>query len=385
MNKDLPIRALACFLSFSILVSCSANSPAEPEKTIQQKLQAALEDALLDYGGKGISAAVVLPNGQAWRGAAHSQGSSPISPDQVFWVASITKMFTAAAALQLVTEGKLSLDDPLSEFLPAYPFVDGSITIRQLLTHTSGVFDYPNHPQFDEIIDEDPSKIWTPEEIVTRLFDVPYFPPGEGWRYSSGGYVLLGMVIEQVTGHPVSQEFRERFYEPLGLSSTFLDGQDPITADFANFWADLDEDGTEEEIPVLSVERNSTTTVANTAGGLFSTAGDIARWTDALFGRKSVLGLEMLDQMLDFNADLPPDFKSGWPGYGMGAAIFRPWMVNNAYAYGHGGWGAFELSATAYLPDHDVSVTILINSQNWEFWEKSMNALCRVVMEHFVR
>ena len=383
MNKNLPIHTLVCFLFLAILVSCSANSPAEPEKTIQQKLQTALDNAFSTYGGKGISAAVVLPDGGVWRGTAHVEGSAPIAPDQVFWVASITKMFTAALTLQLVDEGKLSLDDPLSKFLPAYPYVDSSITIYQLLTHTSGVFDCPNHPQYDEIIDEDPLKIWTPEEIVTRLFYDPYFAPGAGWRYSSGGYVLLGMVIEKVTGNKVSQEFRQRFYEPLGLSRTFLDGEDPITADFANFWADLNEDGIEEEIPVLSADRYSMTTVAYTAGALFSTAEDVAKWTDALFGRKVVLSQEMLDHMLDFNTDLPADFKSGWPGYGMGAAIFRPWMVNNAYAYGHGGWGAYEISATAYLPAYDASVTVSLNSQNWTLWEKSMDALCRVIMEHF--
>jgi D-alanyl-D-alanine carboxypeptidase len=230
-------------------------------------------------------------------------------------------------------------------------------------------------------MDEDPSKIWTPEEVVTRLFDAPYFAPGAGWRYSSGGYLLLGMVIEQVTGHNVSQEFRERFYEPLGLASTFLDGRDTITADFANFWADLNEDGFEEEIPVLSIERYAETTAGYTAGSLFSTAGDVARWTDALFGRKVVLSRGMLDHMLDFFMGVPADF--GWLGYGMGASIFRLSMVNGAYAYGHGGWGAYEISATAYLPDYDVSIAVLLNSRNWTLWERSMDALCRVVMEHY--
>jgi len=383
MNHNKKIQFLLCSLSFAIFMSRCSHPPSEPERTIQQKLQAALDGAFSTYGGKGISAAVVLPDGELWLGTAHVEGSAPVASNQVFWIASITKMFTAALTLQLVDEGKLEFDDPLSKFLPAYPHVDGSITIRQLLTHTSGVFDYSNHPQYDKIINEDPSKIWSPEEIVIRLFAAPYFAPGAGWRYSSGGYVLLGMVIEKVTGRKVSLEFRQRFYGPLGLSSTFLDGEEPITADFANFWADLNEDGMEEEMPVLSVNRLSMTSAAYTAGGLFSTAADVAKWTDALFGRKSVLSQEMLDHMLDFNTDLPADFKSGWPGYGMGAGIFRPWMVNNAYAYGHGGWGAYEISATAYLPEHDMSVTVLLNSQNWTLWEKSMNALCRAAMEHF--
>jgi CubicO group peptidase (beta-lactamase class C family) len=365
-----------------VVISCSERPTSVSEKTLQEKLQSALEETLSQCNGKGISAAVVFANGEVWRCTAHIKGSAPVTSNQVFWIASITKMFTAALTLQLVDEGRLRLDDSLHKFLPPYPNVDSSITVYQLLTHTSGVFDCPNHPHYAEIIDEDPSKIWTPEEIVTRFFDAPYFAPGAGWRYSSGGYILLGMVIEKVTGHNVSEEFRERFSKPLGLSSTFLDGQEPVTADFANFWADLNGDGIEEEIPVLSVNRYSTTTGAFTAGGLFSAAEDLAKWTDALFGRKVVLSQNMLDRMLDFNRNLPADFAAGWPGYGMGAAIFRPWMVNGAYAYGHGGWGAFEISATAYLPAYDVSVAIMLNSQNWTLWEETMNALCRVIIDN---
>jgi D-alanyl-D-alanine carboxypeptidase len=382
--KTLRNLSLAVLALYSIVhLGCESAKPPEPETTVQQELQTALNNVFSTYGGKGISAAVVLPDGRLWRGTAHVGGSAPVTTDQVFWIASITKMFTAALTLQLVDEGRLGLDDPLSDFLPPFAYVDSSITIRQLLNHTSGVFDYSNHPHYDEIINEDPSKIWTPEEIVTRLFYDPYFAPGEGWRYSSGGYILLGMVIEQVTGKKVSEEFKERFYEPLGLSSTFLDGEEPATSPFANFWADLDHDGVEEEIPILAVERYSMTTSAYTAGALFSTAEDVARWTDALFGRKVVLSQGMLDLMLDFYMDVPEDF--GWSGYGMGAAIFRPSMVHGLYAYGHGGWGAYEISAAAYLPAYDVTITILLNSQNWPLWEKSMDALCRVIKGRYAR
>ena len=379
--KHLSVMFIVFILIILAIFNCSNDSPTSSEESIQQKLKNALDETFSRFQGKGISAAVVLPDGEIWKGTEHIQGSSPITPDQIFWVASITKMFTAALTLQLVDEGKLGLDDSLYKFLPTYPYVDSTITIYQLLTHTSGVFDFPNNPHYSEIINEDPNNIWTPEEIVTRLFDTPYFDPGEGWRYSSGGYVLLGMVIEKVTGNKVSEEFRHRFYEPFGLHSTFFDGQDPITANFANFWADSNNDGIEEEIPVLSTQRLSMTTAAYSAGALFSTAEDIAKWTDDLFGKKLVLSQEMLDYMLDFYTNLPPDF--GWLGYGMGAAVFRTSMVDGVYAYGHGGWGAYEISATAYLPAYNASVTILLNSQNWTLWEKSMNALCKVIIDNY--
>ncbi|UCE07985.1 MAG: serine hydrolase [bacterium] len=380
------LRILSATVSAIILIIlficyCSKDKPTAPETTIQRKLQTALDEVFSTYDGKGISAAVVLPGGDVWLGTANVDGSSPISTDHVFWIGSITKMFTAAAILQLIEERRLRFDDKLYQFLPTYANVDSSITIYQLLTHTSGVFDMPNHPLYSEMMEEDRSKIWTPEEIIMRMIDRPYFAPGEGWRYSSGGYVLLGMIIEKVTGNKVSQEFKQRFYEPLGLQNTFLDAEETITAEFANFWADSNDDGIEEEIPVLAVERYSETSTAYTAGGLFSSAEDVAKWTDALFGRKVVLSQDMLDHMLDFYTDLPSDF--GWLGYGMGAEIFRTSMVNDTYAYGHGGWAAYYISATAYLPNYDVSITILLNSQNWMLWEKTMDALCKVIIDNF--
>lgn len=359
--------------------ACSGSGPTGQGDSIQQQLQNALDEVFLAYDGKGISAAVILPGEEIWLGTAQVEGAIPIIPDNIFWIASITKMFTAAVTLQLIEEGVLDFEDQLHQFLPSYTYVDSTITIRQLLNHTSGVADFPNHPQFDEMIGEDKNRIWTPEEIVTRMFFEPYFAPGAGWRYSSGGYTLLGMVIEEVTGNLISEEYRTRIYEPLGLNNTFLDCQEPVTAEFASAWDYNDEDEL-VEWTIEQAERYAQTSVAFSSGGLFSTAEDVAIFTDALFNRKSVLSQEMLDEMLDFIVDLPPDF--GWRGCGMGVSVFRLSMVNGAYAYGSGGWGAMFLSATAYLPEYHATITILINSLNWGFWENAMYALCQVVMEH---
>jgi len=326
-----------------------------------------------------VSAAVVLHGDLAWRGTAHAEGSAPVASDDLFWIASITKMFTAVVTLQLIDEGVLHFDDQLHQFLPTYQYVDSTITIRQLLDHTAGVYDFPNNPSYVAMMDEDRNRCWTPEETVARLLLEPYNAPGEAWRYSSGNYVLLGMVIKAATGRPVSEEFRSRIYEPLGLRHTFFDCADTIAGPFANVWIDVTGDGVPEETPVPSLERFSETSVGYTAGGLFSSAGDLARFTDALFGRKVLLSQAMLDEMLDFRTtDLPPDVH---PGQGLGVVLFRPSMVNGARAFGSGGWGAVVLSATAYLPEYGASVTMLSNSLNWPFWEGVMNALCKVVVD----
>ncbi|MFC1499816.1 serine hydrolase domain-containing protein [Candidatus Zixiibacteriota bacterium] len=365
-------------MTLLMAVTCSGCDSTEPSPSLRQQLQTALDEVFLTCDGQGISAAVILPGEDIWLGTVVAEGAVPMVPDNLFWIASITKTYTATVVLQLIEEGVLHFEDQLHQFLPTYAFVDSSITIRQLLNHTSGVADFPNHPQYDAMIDEDENRIWTPEEIVTRMFFEPYCAPGERWRYSSGGYTLLGMVIEAVTGNLVSEEFRTRIYEPIGLENTFLDCQDTITGEFASAW-DYDDDLL-IEFRVEDVERYAQTSVAFTSGGLFSTAEDVALFIHALFSRKEVIGQAMLDEMLDFITDLPVDF--GWLGSGMGTAIFRPEMVNGAYAIGSAGQGAMFISATAYLPECDATVTVLLNSQNWALWEQAMAALCQVVMEN---
>ena len=363
--------------------TCGGEDPTGNDPTLQQQLQAALEKALADYGGKGVSAAVVLHGDTLWRGTATAEGAAPIVPEDVFWIASVTKMFTAVVTLQLIDEGVLHFEDQLHQFLPTYANVDSSITIRQLLEHTSGVYDFPNNPNYNAMMEEDRNKCWTPDETITRMVLAPYFSPGAGWRYSTTNYVLLGMVISEVTGHRMSDEFRARIYEPLALQHTYLDCEDTIPGPFANVWIDTNGDGVDDEAEVPSLERYSETSCGYTGGGMFSTATDVATFTDALFGRKVLLSQAMLDEMLDFNTNLPADF--GWPGYGKGVSLYRPAMVNGAYAYGGAGWGAVVLSATAYLPDYDASITTLSNALNWPFWEGVMNALTKVVMENVPR
>lgn len=204
----------------------------------------------------------------------------------------------------------------------------------------------------------------------------PYFNPGEGWHYSNTDYIILGMIIKEVTGNQLSEEFRNRFYQPLGLNHTFLDAEETITGEFANFWADFNGDGVEEEVPVLSVERYSETSTAWASGGIFSTAKDIARWTYALF-HGNVLSPAMLNQMLTF---IPG--PSNYLGYGFGVLSYPPSLTSGARAYGHDGNAAYFISDTIYLPDYDVSITILQNEANGTIQAEARMALCKVIIDN---
>jgi D-alanyl-D-alanine carboxypeptidase len=143
-------------------------------------------------------------------------------PNDHFRIGSNTKTFTGTVILQLVDEGRLRLDDPVSEYQPEVPNGE-NITIRQLLDMTSGLFSYTEDEDFNNTLDTEPQKVWEPEELVEIGFSYPPdFSPGDGFQYSNTNTVLLGMIIEQLTGQPLEQAFQERIFVPLGMSNTLL-------------------------------------------------------------------------------------------------------------------------------------------------------------------
>ncbi|MGI9659722.1 MAG: serine hydrolase domain-containing protein, partial [Gaiellaceae bacterium] len=161
--------------------------------------------------------------GVSWNGASgvfSRDGGQELSAEHGFRTASITKMVTAATVLRLVEEGALSFEDPISKYLPRklvkrVHVLDGAsrgakITIHQLLGHTSGVFDYVTEDSFVDTVFANPTDPWTPRELINYALETgePYFAPGEGYRYSDTGYVLLGLIIEKVTDSPLHEVYR---------------------------------------------------------------------------------------------------------------------------------------------------------------------------------
>jgi D-alanyl-D-alanine carboxypeptidase len=138
-----------------------------------------------------------------------------------FRIASVTKPFVATIVLELVSEGKLALDDSVEHWLPALVPNGGNITIRELLNHTSGIYNYVDDREFDETEVADPTHIWSPRQLIAvATSHPPLFEPGRGWSYSNTNYVILGLVVEAVTGTPLEQQLRARLFEPLALGST---------------------------------------------------------------------------------------------------------------------------------------------------------------------
>ena len=188
-------------------------------------LQPQIEEQMTNLRVPGALVYVDVPGQGTWSqafGTGNIEGDTPITPNDHFRIGSNTKTFTGTVILQLMDEGKLGLDDPVSEYQPEVPNGE-NITIRQLLNMSSGLFSYTEDEDFNQTLDTEPQKVWEPEELVEIGFShQPYFSPGDGFHYSNTNTVLLGMIIEQLTGQPLEQAFQERLFVPLGMSDTLL-------------------------------------------------------------------------------------------------------------------------------------------------------------------
>jgi D-alanyl-D-alanine carboxypeptidase len=300
-----------------------------------------------------MSAAIIFPDGSTWTAASGLAQVSPArraTPDTTFVVGSITKTFVTATIMQLVEEGELTLDDPLADWLPEYPRAD-QITLRELLNHTSGVFNLFDSPNYTPlVVTNGQGKSWTPQEILDNFVEDPYFAPGTGYHYSNTDFVLLGMVIEAETGKPFGAVLSERFFEPLGLDNTYFQGDGPPPANSAR--------GYERSGGVNKVVSDGTNyrpteseaTVVWAAGGIVASAPDIATWGHALYGGE-VVSADSLAQMTDYVAH--PD-----GAYGLGT---RTRTFGSQRMFGHTGALRGFNGAMWYLPDIDLTVVVLTN------------------------
>jgi len=323
---------------------------------LEEKLQAVLDAGIIKHDTRGVSAAIVFPDGRVWTGTSGmSHESVLMQTDMVFGIGSVTKNFVAALTLQLVEEGVLSLDDPISKYLPPFPHVDGSITIRQLLNHTSGLYMFWDNDELWAALKADRSKVWSPEEVLAYIKE-PYFKPGDGWRYSNTNYLLLGMIIERVTGSTLSREFRERFWARLGIRG-YLSIQEEIPAHQAHVFGDNFQYGAAER-DLTFEPRASHESIIFGSGGLFMTAEDLARWSHALFGGR-VLNRASMNEMSQFVEFRP---VSNMRAYGLGVQQFERSFASGEQAIGHGGGNIGSATYMVYLPEHNVSVVVMVNA-----------------------
>ncbi len=253
-----------------------AQAVAEAEEPLAAQVERMFAAAYPDVDGPGAALLVVQDGAVVYRGArgmADVELGVELSADHVFRLGSITKQYTAAAILLLEERGQLSVGDPITKYLPDYPTHGHEITIEHLLTHTSGIYNYTDVAGY---MDQPVRRDVTTDELIDtfRSLDME-FAPGERWDYSNSGYVLLGAIIEQVSGQSYAEFMEENVFEPLGLEATHYGGSQIVPGRVRGY--QIDGEGF-ANAPYISMSH------AHAAGALLATVDDLAAWDAALAG-----------------------------------------------------------------------------------------------------
>ena len=204
-----------------------ATTTGNTRQAPEDALNAALEQSFQESAAPGVLAAVQTPE-YTWiraLGVADRTSEEPMTPDVHHRIGSVTKTFTSSLLLQTEAEELLSLDDTIDRYVDGVPNGD-SITLRQMANMTSGIAGYTEDEQWQDKQLSDPYRVWKPEELAqVGIEDSPLFDPGAEWHYSNTSAVLLGLVLEQVTGESIGELYRQRIIEPLGLQGTSFPDQ----------------------------------------------------------------------------------------------------------------------------------------------------------------
>jgi D-alanyl-D-alanine carboxypeptidase len=381
MMFEFPIRAYASLAVgvVVLLAACSRPGSTAGSSGLKPIDQSALQ-TMVDTTAREllIPGAVLLlrtPQGEftVTYGTTLLGATNPPHADTHFRIASNTKTMTAAVIMQLAQENKLRLDDPVSKYVPGVPNGD-NITIAELLEMRSGLYNYTNDPIISVTIDTDPAKVWTPAELLAIAFaHPPNFPPGTEYEYNNTNYALLGLVAEKVDGKALAQAMQDRLFGPLGLQNTILPANsvntipDPYSHGYLYGSSSVALVGSPPYSPEIQAAARAGTLLpkdytevnhsnAAAAGGVISTANDLATWIKALVAGR-VLNPTYQRHWLD---SLKPEDPSKPEGqkYGYGIAQLS-WGPNTVYF--HGGETPGYNSKISYDVANDMTLIVWTN------------------------
>lgn len=337
------MKNILLFVSFfSFILSSPIHTSGQ---NVEKDIDILLQDLFPSDGPGGT--AIVVKNGKTIYkkafGLAHLELNVPMKTDNIFRIGSITKQFTACAILKLAEENKLKLEDDITKFIPDYPTHDYTITIEHLLTHTSGIKSYTGMPQWTSEVRK---KDFTPTELVDYFKNEEMeFAPGEKWNYNNSAYVLLGYIIEKVSGKSYEEYIEENFFAPLGMTHSFYGNSSEIIKGYVGGY--MPQGDYYKNADFLSM------TQPYSAGSLVSNVDDLYTWYEAVMNYKVVSKESIAKAHRSYKLN---DGKETNYGYG--------WSVGNIQGHrmiGHGGGINGFLSASLYLPEDKVFVAVLSN------------------------
>lgn len=342
--------ALTAFAAVGI-GGCGGGENKFPPQQFPAETQAKLADAVNRTRAAvkipGVIVSLYIPGEGLWETAVGVESKATLAPMEKRMhtrIGSLTKTFTVTAILQLADDGKLKLDDPISKYLDFVPNGD-NITLRQMANMTSGLFSYTQDPDWVRELLANPYQSLTARQLVDAgLKNPPRFtPPGSSINYSNTNTVLLGMVVEKVSGKKVEDFFAERIYRPLGLKNTSWPTSAGLPAPLAHGYTRQTPDDSEADATFFNPSWG------NAAGQMISEMEDLKIWAKAV-GEGTLLSREMQQERLDWAPFGPPTFR-----YGLGVGLYNGWV-------GHTGTLPGYNTGAYYLPSKKAVLVIQTNT-----------------------
>ena len=330
--------------------------------TLQDQLQARFGELHQAAAFPGGTAGFVFADGTSLAiavGLADRAAGTPMRLTDRLLVGSVGKTYTSAVALQMIHEKKFGLEDTLAKFFGKEPWFarianDSAITVRHLMTHTSGLVRYEFNPKFTQDLTANPDKVWTGVDRLSYLFDArPPFAPGGGWEYSDTNYIVLGMIIEQLASDPFYAELQRRVLAPLGLKDTVPADSRKVPGLVQGYAGSNNPFGGSDEM-IKDGRFAVNPQFEWTGGGLATTALDLAKWGKALYEGRAFDAAMMTPFLDGVPARLGPEAK-----YGLGV-IIRPSPLGPTY--GHSGFMPGYQTELLYFPQMKTSIAVQVNS-----------------------
>lgn len=358
---------------FIVLFFVSTTLKAQLPSELQTRLQTVLDSVCKKQNIKGASAAVLYPGKGIWKGTSGvSHDNVAINSDMLLGMGSNTKTFISTATLLLQEKGLLSIDDSIGKWIHNRPNINGQITIKQCLNHTSGIFEYTKNGSVNDSIFGNPHKIWTKDELIA-LANAPYFVAGTGWKYSNTNYVIVGKIIEMVTGKSHQQVIRELILTPAGLANTYFYDEANLESRMPHQWSTRFNGTSLMDMSTLEANYNPTLfSMASTAGSMITTAEDnVQFWHKLTSGQ--LLSPESFKQLTTFVDD----------GYGLGIFFYSK-MLNGRSFYSHGGTYFGFINENMVDTTSGVCIAVLTNQDsisNNTLFSTVMRALHKVSIQ----
>jgi D-alanyl-D-alanine carboxypeptidase len=347
-----------------LVVSVAVAVPTPSPQALQSRIQSYLDEWRTASTFPGASVGIVLRDGTSFgvvTGVSDRTKATPMKVDDLLLAGSTGKTFFAAVAVQLIEQGKLDLDAPVSKYLGSLPWYSRlpnakTMTVRQLMTHTSGLVRYEMNPKFTSDLRAAPDKTWTPEEELSYLLDAtPPFAAGAGWDYSDTNYIVVGMICERLTGTKLYDEVQKRFLGPLKLTHVAPSTSRRIPGLIPGYAGARDPVGFPDEV-MVNGQLVINPQFEWTGGGYATSPLDLARWGHELYAGKALSATArklMIDAAVP--ATLGPEAR-----YGLGV-IVRP-STPVGLTWGHSGFFPGYQTELLHVVDSGVTLAIQINS-----------------------